>query len=58
MAEKQLLSVREVAEVLGFGVSSVWRNVRRGTLPQPIRIGGATRWRKVDIDRIIAGGAA
>lgn len=58
MHEKQLLTVREVAALLGLGVSSVWRNVKRGTLPEPVRIGGATRWRRADLAALIERAAA
>lgn len=53
-----LLSVREVAATLGFGVSTVWRQVRKGNLPTPIRIGGSTRWRRADIEALLKPEAA
>ena len=55
--EKQLLRVGEVAKMLGLGVSSIWRLSQKSQLPSPVRIGGATRWRRVDIDALIAGEA-
>lgn len=35
---KQLLSVVEVAAVLGLGISTVWRQVKLGNLPEPVRV--------------------
>ena len=47
----QLLSVRDVAEVLAISVRSVWRLRAAGLLPEPVRVGGAVRWRRSQIDR-------
>lgn len=49
MAEPILLSVRETARLLGVSVSSVWRRTKDGTLPEPIRIGGLTRYRREEV---------
>lgn len=51
--EKQLLSVSDVAEILGLGVSTIWRQVKLGNIPEPVHLGGSTRWRKSDIDRLV-----
>lgn len=51
--DTRLLTVKEVAAMLGLGVSSVWRNVARGNLPKPIKVGSATRWRLRDIEKAI-----
>jgi predicted DNA-binding transcriptional regulator AlpA len=41
-----LIDVRVVAALLGRSTASVWRDLSRGRLPQPQRIGvGSTRWR-------------
>lgn len=49
-----LLTVRDVAARLNCGVATVWRNVQRGNLPKPVRIGGLTRWRPSDIAAVLA----
>lgn len=51
---KQLLRVGDVATMLDLGVSTIWRQVRKGQLPEPIQIGGSTRWRRADIEALIA----
>ncbi|MDE3239186.1 MAG: helix-turn-helix domain-containing protein [Paracoccaceae bacterium] len=53
-----LMTATEVAEHFGCGVSTVWRWAKTGVLPQPIRIGGSTRWRRSDIDALIDGSEA
>ncbi len=55
---KQLLRVGDVAEILDLGVSTIWRQVRKGQLPAPLQIGGSTRWRRADIEALIANEAA
>ena len=50
MVELKLLDVREVAEILGIAVRSVWRLSATGELPPPVRIGARiVRWRLTDI---------
>ena len=52
-APKQLLRVGDVAEILDLGVSTIWRQVRKGQLPAPLQIGGSTRWRRADIEALL-----
>lgn len=54
----RLLTEREVAELLNIGRSTIWRGVKNGAIPSPVKIGGATRWRSVDIQALIEGEAA
>ncbi len=49
----RLVSVRDAAAALGCSVATVWRGVASGTLPQPIRIGGMTRWSASEIAAFI-----
>lgn len=55
---RELLTVKDVAAKLNISVSTVWRLVRKGELPAPIQIGGSTRWRRADLDALIAREAA
>jgi predicted DNA-binding transcriptional regulator AlpA len=41
---RQYLSIKEVAEMYGIGVSSIHRNIRLKKFPQPIKVGGLLRW--------------
>lgn len=50
MPDKPLLTVTESAEYLSIGVSTLWRYVKAETVPQPVKIGSATRWRRTDLD--------
>lgn len=46
-----LLSVKDVSEQLRMSVSSVWKKVRSGELPKPLRIsGGMSRWLSSEIN--------
>lgn len=45
----QLLSAQDLV-TLGYGSrSTIWRRVRAGNFPQPLRIGNLTRWREDDV---------
>ena len=48
-----LLSDQGVAALLDVSRASVWRRVNDKTLPQPIRIGGLTRWSRAEIEDAI-----
>lgn len=41
-AKPELLSLREVAKLLGIGLRSLNRNVERGLFPPPIRLASRT----------------
>jgi prophage regulatory protein len=44
---------REIAEAFGVSRNTVWRWVREGRLPEPVRISpGCTRWPQSDIDQL------
>lgn len=45
----ELMKAREVAALLGFGVATIWRYAKDGSIPSPIRIAGTTRWRRSEI---------
>jgi len=48
-----LISDREAASLLSMGRSTFWREVKAGNLPQPVKIGGLTRWRVADLQRCV-----
>ena len=50
-----LFTDAEVAAVMSVSRNTIWRWADQlEGFPQPVRIGGATRWRKADVDRYIA----
>ncbi len=49
----KLLRVREVAELLGVAVRSVWRLAASGDIPPAVKLGGSCRWRASDLARFI-----
>jgi excisionase family DNA binding protein len=60
MADVAVVSVREVAELLGVNVRTVWRMAQTGDIPAPIRLSERiVRWRLSDLrqhlDRKAAG---
>ncbi|PZQ77766.1 MAG: AlpA family transcriptional regulator [Variovorax paradoxus] len=51
--EVLLVPATEAARMLSMGESTFWRKVREQVLPQPIKIGGMTRWRVAELRRFI-----
>jgi predicted DNA-binding transcriptional regulator AlpA len=51
---RRLLSVKEVSELTGIGVSTIWRNSKLGRFPAPIAICGMKRWRVADIEQLLS----
>jgi predicted DNA-binding transcriptional regulator AlpA len=54
MSQPSLITVKDVAAMLSISRTSVWRYVNKGRLPEPIRIEGAVRWRRADIEALFA----
>ena len=44
-----LLSDNTASALLGISRATFWRRVKDGTFPQPIRIGGITRWKRSEL---------
>ena len=46
----RILSPRQISDVLGLSLCTLWRMRRRGELPDPIRISaGRVGWRESDV---------
>jgi predicted DNA-binding transcriptional regulator AlpA len=48
-----LLRDVDAASTLAISRATFWRRVADGTIPKPIRIGGASRWTKAEILGVI-----
>ena len=51
-----LLDIRDLSLLLGASDRTLWRLLKNHQLPEPIKLGGSTRWRRTDIDNWIAAG--
>jgi predicted DNA-binding transcriptional regulator AlpA len=51
--QKLAVPAKTAASMLSIGVSTFWRDVKAGKLPAPVKIGGATRWRVCDLERVL-----
>ncbi len=49
-----LIRDRDAAAMIGASVSTFWRRVQDGTIPPAIKIGGMSRWRRSEIEAVIA----
>lgn len=47
--QRTLVNAAEAAGMLAIGRSTFWAQVKAGNLPDPVKIGGATRWRIADL---------
>lgn len=54
---KLLIRDRELAALLGCSRALVWRLNSAGRIPQPVRVGGLTRWRVDEVRAWVAAGA-
>ena len=53
--EKTLLTAKDLAELLGVSLRSVWRRISDGTVPKPVRIGRLVRWHRQTIEQWLLG---
>lgn len=53
MTEKILVPASEAAALLSMGKSTFWREVSKGHIPEPVKIGGLTRWRVDDLKKFV-----
>lgn len=51
-----LLSVSDLAQVLGTSTRTIWRLLEQGKLPAPARLGTRLRWRTRDVQDWIKAG--
>ena len=54
LEERLLLRARDVGGLLCISERAVWRLADEGSLPKPVQIGSALRWRRADIDAAVA----
>lgn len=52
-SDQYLRNVEDVCEIFKCSQSTVWRWVANGTFPQPIKIGGTSRWTQAALTGVI-----
>ena len=52
----ELMTIGDVARTLRLSVRAAWRANAAGSLPRPLRIGQATRWRSEEITAWVRAG--
>ena len=45
----ELVSVQTLTRIYECSAATIWRGVKNGIIPAPIKVGGLTRWRMADI---------
>ena len=52
---EKILRIKDVAQSVGLGKTTIWQRIREGQFPRPVRLGGpgsrAVGWRQGDIER-------
>ena len=48
-----LLNDNSAAALLGISRATLWRGSHDGRFPEPIRLGGLTRWARDELDAVI-----
>ena len=51
-----LINVKQVGKILGVSPRSVWRLLSEGRIVSPVRLNGAVRWRREELERWIGDG--
>lgn len=51
-----LINAEEFATMLGVSERTLWRLLSADKLPQPLRLGGSTRWRLEEVRRWVDSG--
>jgi excisionase family DNA binding protein len=51
-----LITAGKLAALLEISTRTLWRLRSAGRLPEPVRLGGAVRWRREEIQKWIADG--
>lgn len=49
----QLIDIKTVCAILCRSRASIYRDIQRGDFPDPIKLGGSSRWRMSDLNKII-----
>ena len=52
--DQPLLTIDEVAALFAVSKSTIYRRVRNGEFPKPIKFGSLTRFQQSDVDQIVA----
>ena len=52
-ANDTLVDLKTVCNTLSRSRASIYRDIKRGDFPEPIKLGGSSRWRLSDLNKII-----
>jgi len=52
-ANDTLVDLKTVCATLCRSRASIYRDIQRGDFPEPLKLGGSSRWRVSDLNKII-----
>ncbi len=55
LPDEARVEIRVLCALFGRSRPSIWRDVARGSLARPVKVGGSTRWRVGDVRAALAG---
>jgi len=47
---EQLLTLKEVTQIVGFKKSTIYKFVKEKKFPRPLKLGKSSRWKKSEIE--------
>ena len=47
--EEKLLTLKEVVDLVSFKRSTIYKFIRQGSFPKPLKIGRSSRWKMSEI---------
>ena len=53
VAVEKLLTIKEGSSMVGFKKSTLYKKIRDGTFPRPLKIGTSSRWKLSEIQKWI-----
>ena len=53
--EERLLPIKEVVKIVGFKKSTIYKFIKEGKFPEPVKIGTSSRWKLSSIRKWMDG---
>lgn len=53
--QDSLVDISTVCAVLRRSPASIYRDIKKGEFPKPLKLGGSSRWRQSDLEKRITG---
>jgi predicted DNA-binding transcriptional regulator AlpA len=51
MLEEKFLTIKDVTDKVGFKTSTIYKYMKMGIFPKPVKFGKSSRWKLTDIEQ-------